>query len=94
MFEHEQVVVHRGTRSGLPVIVAIRSTTPGPALGGCRLAVHPHWTDGLTDALRLSTAMTAKCATAGAGLVLSDVDPPGSPWPKNYPRPCSPRRRR
>jgi glutamate dehydrogenase/leucine dehydrogenase len=65
MFEHEQVVIRAGARSGLPVIIALHSTTLGPALGGCRLAVYPHWTDGLTDALRLSAAMTGKCAVAG-----------------------------
>ncbi|WP_326999912.1 amino acid dehydrogenase [Dactylosporangium sp. NBC_01737] len=65
MFEHEQVVIRTGARSGLPVIIALHSTVLGPALGGCRLAVYPHWTDGLTDALRLSAAMTLKCAVAG-----------------------------
>ncbi|MDG6105004.1 Glu/Leu/Phe/Val dehydrogenase [Dactylosporangium aurantiacum] len=65
MFEHEQVVIRTGPRSGLPVIVALHSTALGPALGGCRLATYPHWTDGLTDALRLSAAMTVKCAVAG-----------------------------
>ncbi|GAA3219581.1 Glu/Leu/Phe/Val dehydrogenase dimerization domain-containing protein [Dactylosporangium siamense] len=65
MFEHEQVVIRAGARSGLPVIIALHSTALGPALGGCRLAVYPHWTDGLTDALRLSAAMTGKCAVAG-----------------------------
>lgn len=65
MFEHEQVVIRTGTRSGLPVIIALHSTALGPALGGCRLATYPHWTDGLTDALRLSAAMTVKCAVAG-----------------------------
>ncbi|MEV4516641.1 Glu/Leu/Phe/Val dehydrogenase dimerization domain-containing protein [Dactylosporangium sp. NPDC049525] len=65
MFEHEQVVIRAGARSGLPVIIALHSTALGPALGGCRLAVYPHWTDGLTDALRLSAAMTVKCAVAG-----------------------------
>lgn len=65
MFEHEQVVIRTGARSGLPVIIALHSTVLGPALGGCRLAVYPHWTDGLTDALRLSAAMTVKCAVAG-----------------------------
>jgi glutamate dehydrogenase/leucine dehydrogenase len=58
-------VARRGVRSGLPVIVAVHSTVLGQAIGGCRLAGYPDWRDGLTDALRLSAAMTAKCAVAG-----------------------------
>jgi glutamate dehydrogenase/leucine dehydrogenase len=64
-FEHEQVVVRRGDRTGLTIIVAIYSTARGPALGGCRLWRYPDWRDGLTDALRLSAGMTDKCAVAG-----------------------------
>lgn len=63
--EHEHVLIRRGTRSGLPVIVALHSTARGPALGGCRIARYEDWRDGLADALRLSAAMTAKCALAG-----------------------------
>jgi glutamate dehydrogenase/leucine dehydrogenase len=64
-FDHEQVQVRRGPRSGLPVIVAVHSTTLGQAIGGCRFAQYPSWRDGLTDALRLSAAMSDKCALAG-----------------------------
>jgi leucine dehydrogenase len=64
-FDHEQVRVRRGPRSGLPVIVAVHSTALGQAIGGCRLARYPSWHDALTDALRLSAAMTDKCAVAG-----------------------------
>ena len=63
--DHERVVVRRGPRSGLPIIVAVHSTALGPALGGCRLAHYPDWRDGQADALRLSAAMTVKCAVAG-----------------------------
>ncbi len=45
--------------------MAVHSTELGQALGGCRLAVYPQLTDGLEDALRLSAAMTDKCAVAG-----------------------------
>jgi leucine dehydrogenase len=62
---HEHVVVRRGARSGLPIVVAVHSTALGQAIGGCRLAHYPHWRDGLTDALRLSAAMSDKCALAG-----------------------------
>lgn len=64
-FEHEQVLVRRGERSGLTVIVAIHSTALGQALGGCRLWRYPDWRDGLTDALRLAEGMTYKNAIAG-----------------------------
>ena len=35
--EHEELLVRRGTRSGLYCIVAVHSTVRGPALGGCRM---------------------------------------------------------
>lgn len=63
--EHEQVIVRRGERSGLPVIVAVHSTRLGPAVGGCRLWTYDGWRAGLADALRLSEAMSLKCAAAG-----------------------------
>jgi glutamate dehydrogenase/leucine dehydrogenase len=63
--EHEQVVVRRGTRSGLPIVVAVHSTALGMAVGGCRMKHYAGWRDGVEDALRLSTAMTAKAAAAG-----------------------------
>ncbi|MDQ0718001.1 glutamate dehydrogenase/leucine dehydrogenase/GNAT superfamily N-acetyltransferase [Streptomyces luteogriseus] len=65
MLDHEQVAVHTGPRSRLPVIVAVHSTALGPAAGGLRLWHYPDWRDGLTDALRLSAAMTSKFAVAG-----------------------------
>ncbi|MCO8275973.1 amino acid dehydrogenase [Actinoplanes sp. TRM 88003] len=65
MFSHERIIVRRGPESGLPIIVAVHSTKLGPALGGCRLKAYGQWQDGLTDALRLSAAMTDKCALAG-----------------------------
>ncbi|MFF5292623.1 Glu/Leu/Phe/Val dehydrogenase family protein [Paractinoplanes globisporus] len=65
MFPYERLSVRRGPESGLPIIVAIHSTARGPAIGGCRLASYPDWRDGLADALRLSAAMTDKCALAG-----------------------------
>jgi glutamate dehydrogenase/leucine dehydrogenase len=64
-FQHEQIRILAGPRSGLPVMVAVHSTVLGQAIGGCRVAQYGHWRDGLTDALRLSAAMTYKCAVAG-----------------------------
>jgi leucine dehydrogenase len=66
--EHEQVLVRTGERSGLPVIIAVHSTVLGQAVGGCRMWRYADWTDGLTDALRLSRAMTFKCSLAGLPL--------------------------
>lgn len=63
--DHEEVVIRTGQRSGLPVIIAIHSARPGPAAGGCRIWRYDDWHDALEDALRLSAAMTRKCAIAG-----------------------------
>lgn len=63
--EHEQVRMVRGTRTGIMIIVTVHSTRLGSAIGGCRIRHYPSWQDGLIDALRLSAAMTDKCALAG-----------------------------
>ena len=68
LLEHEEVLVGRGQRSGLYVIVAIHSTALGPALGGGRLWRYEALGDGIADALRLSEAMTYKAAAAGLDL--------------------------
>jgi len=68
MLEHERVSITVGERSALPVIVAVHSTALGQAVGGCRLWRYQDWRDGLEDALRLSEAMTLKCALAGLPL--------------------------
>ncbi|OIJ64446.1 Glu/Leu/Phe/Val dehydrogenase dimerization domain-containing protein [Streptomyces mangrovisoli] len=64
-FTHEEVVVRRGSRSALPLIVAVHSRLLGPAVGGCRMRRYDTWQEALTDALRLSEAMTHKAAVAG-----------------------------
>ena len=61
---HEKVVVQVGRRSGLPIVIAMHSTAFGPAAGGVRMTSYDDWRDGLEDALRLSEAMTLKCAVA------------------------------
>ncbi|MGI5459115.1 Glu/Leu/Phe/Val dehydrogenase dimerization domain-containing protein [Streptomyces sp. CA-249302] len=63
--EHEEVTVHRGSRSGLPLVIAIHSRALGPAVGGIRLRRYGSWREGVADALRLSEAMTYKCAVSG-----------------------------
>jgi leucine dehydrogenase len=63
-FDHEQLAVRRGERSGLYSIVAIHSTALGPALGGVRLWAYPATIDAARDALRLAMGMTYKAAAA------------------------------
>jgi leucine dehydrogenase len=65
---HEEVIVRRGRRSGLYVVVAVHSTALGPALGGARLWSYRTPGDGIADAMRLSEAMTHKAAAAGLEL--------------------------
>lgn len=65
MWEHEQLVVRTGKRSGMTTMVALHSTEAGPAVGGCRMKSYDQITDAVTDVLRLSKAMTLKCAAAG-----------------------------
>jgi leucine dehydrogenase len=68
LLEHEELLVHRGERSDMYVVVAIHSTTLGPALGGARLWSYGALGDAIADALRLSEAMTHKAAAAGLNL--------------------------
>jgi len=68
MLMHEEVVVRRGRRSGIYIVVAIHSTQLGPALGGARLWRYGALGDAIADALRLSEAMTYKAAAAGLEL--------------------------
>jgi leucine dehydrogenase len=67
-FDHEDLVVRRGRRSGRYVVVAIHSTALGPALGGVRLWHYEATIDGARDALRLARGMTYKAAAAGLEL--------------------------
>lgn len=46
-------------------MVAIHSTGLGPAVGGCRMKPYATLDHAIADVLRLSEAMTAKCAVAG-----------------------------
>jgi leucine dehydrogenase len=67
-FDHEDLVVRKGRRSGRYVVVAIHSTALGPALGGVRLWHYQATIDGVRDALRLARGMTYKAAAAGLEL--------------------------
>ncbi len=59
---HELVQFVEDEPSGLRAIIALHSTTLGPAAGGIRFHPYPSETLALTDVLRLSRAMTAKMA--------------------------------
>ena len=65
---HEQVVVCHDDSCGYRGIIAIHSTTLGPALGGTRFWQYPSTDAAIVDALRLSRGMTYKNAVAGLNL--------------------------
>jgi leucine dehydrogenase len=62
---HEQVVFSQDAESGYRGIIAIHSTSLGPAVGGTRFWKYASEEEALVDALRLSRGMTYKCAVAG-----------------------------
>ncbi|KJF19535.1 Valine dehydrogenase [Rhodococcus sp. AD45] len=67
-YPHEQVSFFQDPASGLKAIVAIHSTTLGPALGGTRFYPYADESSAVTDVLRLSRGMTYKAAVAGVDL--------------------------
>jgi leucine dehydrogenase len=88
-FGHETLLVRRGARGGVPIIIAVQSTALGPSLGGCRMWSYPTLEDGVHDALRLSRAMTLKAAAAelplGGGKAVVCL-PPGAHPPRGSQR--------
>ncbi len=76
---HEEVVYFSDPPSGLRAIVAIHSTTLGPALGGTRFYPYASEDEALADVLRLSRGMTYKAAAAqldlGGGKAVIIGDP-------------------
>ncbi len=65
---HEQLVVCNDTGAGYRGIIAIHSTTLGPALGGTRFWQYASDDEAIIDALRLARGMTYKNAVAGLNL--------------------------
>jgi leucine dehydrogenase len=61
---HEQVVFGHDARTGLRAIIAIHSTTLGPAAGGCRMWPYATTAEAVADVLRLSRGMSYKNAMA------------------------------
>lgn len=62
---HEQVLVGVDPACGYVGVIAVHSTALGRAVGGTRLWSYPSRQAAIEDALRLSRAMTLKCAVAG-----------------------------
>lgn len=81
---HETVYNFEDDLTGVKAIIAVHSTTLGPAAGGCRALRYENYNDAVEDALRLSEGMAYKNALAGlpfgggkAVIMLpSDVDAP------------------
>jgi leucine dehydrogenase len=65
---HEQLVFCNDINAGYRGIIAVHSTTLGPALGGTRFWHYASDDDAIIDALRLARGMTYKNAVAGLNL--------------------------
>ena len=65
---HEQLVMCSDASVGYRGIIAIHSTTLGPALGGTRFWSYASDDEAIVDALRLARGMTYKNAVAGLNL--------------------------
>ncbi len=65
---HEQLVICNDSSAGYRGIIAIHSTTLGPALGGTRFWQYENDEAAIVDALRLARGMTYKNAVAGLNL--------------------------
>src|SRR5690348_9031106 len=65
---HEQVVFCHDEASGLKAIIAIYSTSLGPALGGTRFYPYGSEDEALADVLNLSKGMAYKNALADLDL--------------------------
>jgi len=76
---HEGVHALFDAKSGLKCVIAVHSTALGPAAGGCRMWDYPTAEAALTDALRLSRAMSYKNAMAdiplggGKAVIIGDA---------------------
>jgi leucine dehydrogenase len=63
--DHEAVILLHDEATDLRGFIAIHNTNLGPAVGGTRIRYYKNESEALEDALRLSRAMTYKCAIAG-----------------------------
>lgn len=62
---HEHIVHCQDEETGLKAIIAVYSTSLGPAIGGARVYPYAHEDDALADVLNLSQGMAYKSALAG-----------------------------
>lgn len=65
---HEGVYVFSDPKAQLQCVIAVHNTNRGPAAGGTRLWSYAHPKEAVTDALRLSKAMSYKNAMANLDL--------------------------
>jgi leucine dehydrogenase len=61
---HEQIIFNFDKETGMRAIIAIHDSTLGQTFGGVRMVNYGSMEDALRDAMRLSKAMTYKCAAA------------------------------
>src|SRR3989344_2198799 len=79
---HELVAFFEDKKTGLKSFVAVHNTNLGPATGGTRYWNYRSEREALRDALRLSQAMTYKCALArvphggGKGVIMANSHHP------------------
>ena len=66
--DHEGVHIFKDAKSGLQAVIAVHNTNRGPGAGGTRLWSYAEPKDAVTDALRLSKAMSYKNAMASLAL--------------------------
>jgi leucine dehydrogenase len=64
-YKKHRLILDLSKHSSLKGFIAIHNDILGPALGGTRIANYSNSKQALIDALRLSEAMTYKCAVAG-----------------------------
>ncbi len=79
-FDNHELLIHFNDKdTGLKGFIAIHNTTLGTATGGTRYRIYQTEEDALKDVLRLSQAMTYKCALAdvpfGGGKAVIMADP-------------------
>jgi leucine dehydrogenase len=67
-YRYKKVVLCQSADVGLKAVIAIHSTTLGPATGGTRMWTYPSEADAILDAMRLARGMTYKYAAAGVDL--------------------------
>ena len=61
---HEQIIFNYDKETGMRAIIAIHDSTLGQTFGGVRMVNYASMEEALRDAMRLSRAMTYKCAAA------------------------------